>query len=109
VASYVLPPNAVEGDCGGIAAVRRLPIDGVLLLVIDYGAVGVGPFPSRPRRFTLGRGRLSDYECFGRSYLFRFSVGERNFQAHVALGADAPQTAADDALAILDSLLASPG
>ena len=38
VASYALPEDAVEGDCGALTAVEVLPSDGALVLLIDYGS-----------------------------------------------------------------------
>ncbi|MEO8289841.1 MAG: hypothetical protein ABI649_02460 [Gaiellaceae bacterium] len=104
VASYPLPADAVEGDCGGIVAVRRLPADGALVLLIDYGDAGVRGFGPRPRHFALRGGKLADYECFGHSYLFQFRIGGRDLQAHLLLGRNASEMTAAQALEILDSL-----
>jgi len=101
VASYSLPENAVEGDCGGSRAVELLPPDGALVILLEYGW---GRFPGRPAELELADGELAEYECFGRSTMFRFRVGERDFQAHVALGSEAGDETRDRALAILESL-----
>ena len=102
----------VEGDCGGLAAAQRLPSDGAYVVLIDYGG-GVDA-ESRQRDFnqrlplTFKDGQLADFECFGRSYAFRFILGGKALQAHVALGDAAdPQTRAA-ALALLNSAR-SPG
>jgi len=102
VTSYPIPEDAVEGDCGGLQAVRLLPRDGALVLLIDYGRRG--SLARRPDRLTLGDGEFAEYECFGRSTMFRFSVGDRDLQAHVALGPDASGKTRDRALAILSAL-----
>ena len=107
VASYPLPADSVEGDCGGIEAVRQLPNDGVLVLVIDYGD---GPgFASRPDDLELSSGEFANYDCFGQSTAFRFRVGERDLQAHLALGPDATDDAKEHALEVLRSIETSVG
>jgi hypothetical protein len=103
IASYPLPEDAVEGDCGGLRAVELLPPEGALVLLIDYGSQ-LQSFPARPEELTLGEGAFAEYECFGPSTLFRFRVGDRALQAHVALGRDASYGMRDRALAILESL-----
>jgi len=102
VTSYSIPADAVEGDCGGRRALELLPQEGALVLLLDYGERG--SFPRRPDRLTLRAGQFSQYECFGPSTMFRFRVGKRDFQAHVALGTDASHKARDRALAVLASL-----
>src|SRR5665809_70744 len=69
VASYPSPEETVEGDCGGLQAVRRLPREGALVLLIDYGQRG--SFAPRPDVLTLGDGEFAEYECFGPSTMFR--------------------------------------
>jgi hypothetical protein len=103
VASYALSDEAVEGDCGGYRAVELLPPDGALVLLIDYGS-RLRSFPERPAELALSAGAFAEYECFGPSTLFRFRVGDRALQAHVALGRDASDGMRDRALAILESL-----
>jgi hypothetical protein len=102
VTSYRIPADAVEGDCGGLAAVELLPPEGVLVIVIDYGERA--SFPPRPSPLTIANGELAEYECFGRSSMFRFRVGRRDIQAHVALGDDAGEDARVRALSILTSI-----
>jgi len=97
----------VEGDCGGPSAVERLPRDGAYVIVIDYGSRSVTADPSDfqdrlPR--ALEDGQLADFECFGRSYAFRFVVGGRALQAHVGLGHDATAARLSEALAAVNSL-----
>lgn len=102
-ASYRVSRADVEGDCGGLAAVERLPNDGAYLVLIDYGGnfdpdlKGRSDFKQR-LPLTLEDGQLAEFECFGRSYVFRFIVGGRGLQAHIGLGSDADsKTRAKDA------------
>jgi hypothetical protein len=53
VASYRVSARDVERDCGGSAALRRLPEDGAALLLIDYG-MSEG-FPRHPSAFKLSQ------------------------------------------------------
>ena len=53
---------------------------------------------------ALEDGQLADFECFGRSYAFRFVVGGRALQAHVGLGHDATAARLSEALAAVNSL-----
>lgn len=101
VSSYDLPPNAVEGDCGGWKAVERLPRQGAYVILIDYGS---GNFPRRPSRLILSDGKRANYECFGESTMFRFSVGRVSVQAHVGLGSEATPSTLNQALTVLTSL-----
>jgi hypothetical protein len=90
LASYSLPASSVEGDCGGIAAVEQFPDDGALVLLIDYGD---GPgFDPRPEVLDLVSGKFATYECFGESTAFRFRVGDRDLQAHLASARTPPMT-----------------
>ena len=108
VASYPVGRADVEGDCGGYAAVERLPGDAAYLVLIDYG----GNFEAVRSRsdfkqrlpLTLEDGQLAEFECFGRSYVFRFVVDGRRLQAHIGLGADAGPTMRARALAALNSV-----
>ena len=102
VASYRVRPSEVEGDCGGSAALRRLPQGGAAVLLIDYGA-GQG-FPRHPSVFRLAQFQRGDYECFGKSYMLRFQRGGHDIQAHVAVGDTADASKRTEALRILDSL-----
>ena len=107
-ASYPLSRDDVEGDCGGFAAVERLPPGGAYLVLIDYG----GNFdPGLKRRgdfkqrlpLKLEDGQLAEFECFGRSYAFRFIIGGRGFQAHIGIGPDADPNTQMAVLAVLNS------
>lgn len=97
----------VEGDCGGYAAVERLPSDGAYVVLIDYGGnfdpdlMRRGDFKQR-LPLTLGDGQRAEFECFGRSYAFHFIVGGRGLQAHIGLGAHSGAGA--DAVAALNSI-----
>ena len=109
VASYPLPDDAVEGDCGGSRAVELLPAEGGLVIVIDYGRAP-GPLrpeePFSPRRanLALDDGQRENFDCIGDSTMFRFRVGERDIQAHVALGQEADDEVVKAALAIVESI-----
>jgi hypothetical protein len=103
IASYAIPEDAVEGDCGGLRAVELLPPAGALVLLIDYGSE-LRSFPPRPEELALSEGAFAEYECFGASTLFRFQVSDRALQAHVVLGPDTSDGMRDRALAILESL-----
>ncbi len=89
-ASYDVRPADVEGDCGGLAAVRRLPRDGVYVVLIDYGEVREREGFTDRLPVTLRDGALAEYECFGHSYMFRFIRSGRALQAHVGVGRSAP-------------------
>ncbi len=62
---------------------RRLPKNGRLLLLIDYGD-GTG-FEPLPEDLDLSDGEFADYECIGASTAFMFRVGE-DLQVHLAFG-----------------------
>lgn len=112
-ASYSVDRADVEGDCGGFAAVERLPSDGAYVVLIDYG----GNLDAGQRRrdfkqrlpLTFQDGQLAEFECFGRSFAYRFVVGGRSLQAHLALGRLADQRTRGDALAVLNSILVERG
>jgi hypothetical protein len=106
VASYPVTRTQVEGDCGGLRALAALPPRGVAVLLIDYGPTATFPLP--PRHFSLQPRRYRNYECFGRSYLFRFQAAGHNVQAQVAVGRLAAPARIKQALAMLDSLTRAP-
>ncbi len=89
LASFPLrrPPDAAAA-CGPVRAVEAIPADGALAFVLEYGPHGTsaGDFPPRPRHFALPAGPARPYECFGLGWLLRFRVGNRHFQAMIALG-----------------------
>jgi hypothetical protein len=109
-ATYMVDRGDVEGDCGGLAAVERLRRDGSYVVLIDYG--GSLDAGTRQRDFdqrlplTFDDGQLAEYECFGRSYAFRFVVAGRALQAHVALGRVADRKTRAAALTLLNSVRA---
>ncbi len=107
VTSYHVPRDAVEGDCGGLQAVRRLPPRGAFVILIAAG--GHGSFPPRPRGLSLRDGRFANYECFGTSTMFRFRVGARTFQAHVGLGRAATDQTREQTLAVLGTIGVAKG
>lgn len=111
-ASYDVRPADVKGDCGGQAAIQRLPKDGAYVVLIDYG-----PFPGNVDRDdfsadlpTSGRDepfsaeRFAEFGCFGPSYVFLFIVEGRALQAHVGIGPDATAERRDDAVEVLNSI-----
>jgi hypothetical protein len=107
-ASYPVTRLQVEGDCGGMDALNKLPSGGAAVLIIDYArAAATSSFPARPQRFRLRDGKYGNYECFGQSYLFHFNSAGRDLQAHVVIGHLATARRRDEALAILDSLARS--
>jgi hypothetical protein len=109
-ATYSVERDDVEGDCGGVAAVQRLPSDGAYVVLIDYGNVDAA---TRQQDFkqrlplALDNGQLAEFECFGRSYAFHVVVEGRGIQAHLALGRRADQTTRADALTVLNSISVS--
>jgi hypothetical protein len=108
-ASYPVARSEVEGDCGGLAAVQRLPSGGAYIVLIDYGGnfdpdvMNRSDFQQR-LPFSLEDGQLAEFGCFGRSYAFRFLVGGRGLQAHVGLGRAADAQTRAHALAVLNSI-----
>ncbi len=103
--SYPVPRDAIEGDCGGYEAVELMPPEGALVLLIDNGEGA--SFPPRPESLTMRAGEFANYECFGESTMFRFRVGQRDIQAHIAVGSKATDETTDRALAILTALSAT--
>jgi hypothetical protein len=77
----------------------------VLVLLIDYGEAA--SFPPLPDGLTMQAGEFSNYECFGESTMFRFRVGERDIQAHIAVGPSASAEMTERALATLATLSAT--
>jgi hypothetical protein len=101
-ASYHVDPDEVEGDCGGQRALQSLPPRGAAVLLIDYGSTSA--LAPHPRKFTLTELPRATYECFGDTYMVRFSRGGHDLQAHVAIGRRATGERRREALSILDSL-----
>lgn len=102
MASYRVSARDVEGDCGGSAALRRLPQDGAAVLLIDYGtSEGFRPHPAV---FKLSQFQHGGYECFGDGYMLLFRRAGRDLQAHVALGDTAEPSERTKLLRVLDSL-----
>jgi hypothetical protein len=105
-ASYRVGAADVEGDCGGLEAVQRLPAGGAYIVLIDYGAgsASLRDFPDALPVATLAEGQLAEFECFGRSFAFRFRSAGRALQAHVGVGQDATRERRAEALALLNSI-----
>jgi hypothetical protein len=105
LASYRVTRSEVEGDCGGSEALAALPKRGVAVLLIDYGTgLPSSEFPLRPNHMRLSGFKRANYDCFGDSYMRRFSVGGIDFQAHIAVGRDAASKERNEALRSLESL-----
>jgi hypothetical protein len=115
-ASYNVNPADVEGDCGGQAAIQRLPRDGAYVVLIDYG-----PFPGNVDRDDFnadspvwGRQepfrdkRFAEFACFGPSYVFFFVARGRALQAHLGIGPDTTPERRDEAVEVLNSITAEP-
>lgn len=109
-ASYDVRPADVEGDCGGQAAIQRLPRDGAYVLLIDYGSFNVdrddfsADLPTSGRNEPFRNERFAEFECFGPSYLFRFVVRGRHLQAHLGVGPDATEERRAEAVQVLNSI-----
>lgn len=109
-ASYDVRPVDVEGDCGGQAAIQRLPRDGAYVLLIDYGTFNVdrddfsADLPTSGRDEPFRKERFAEFECFGPSYLFRFVVRGRSLQAHLGIGPDATEDLRAEAVQVLTSI-----
>jgi hypothetical protein len=112
-ASYDVRAADVEGDCGGQAAVTRLPRDGAYLVLIDYGAyprsVDTDDFgeerPTSGRDEPFRRDRFAHFECFGPSHAFLFVIEGRALQAHLGIGSDATAERRDEAVEVLRSII----
>lgn len=108
-ASYPVRREDVEGDCGGIAAVTRLPEDGAFVVLIDYGNTRVNP---QEFQTTLPAGaealfdpsRHIPTDCFGSSYMSRLTVDGRPLQVHVGLGSRAGGELRGELLAVVNSI-----
>jgi hypothetical protein len=104
-ASYEVERSDVEGDCGGSAAIERLPRDGAYVALIDYGPAGLPSEKFEDRLpVTLEDGELANFECFGRSYLFALLIDGRAVQAHIGLGPDADDDRRQQALQLLNTV-----
>jgi hypothetical protein len=109
-ASYEVRPGDVEGDCGGQAAIHRLPRDGAYLLLIDYGSFNVdrddfsADLPTSGRDEPFRTERFAEFECFGPSCLFRFVVRGRALQAHLGIGPDTTPERRGEAVEVLNSI-----
>jgi len=108
-ASYSVARVDVEGDCGGMEAVTRLPSRGAYVVLINYGdnfdadRLNRADFKNR-LPVTLPDGQLAHFGCFGHSYAFRFIVGGRGLQAHVGLGRRVDPETRERALAVVNSI-----
>ena len=105
--SFDVPPPP-DGQCALPDGVKRLPADGAFVFVFEY--VGLNRtqrmrFPSYPRFSLRARDRRS-YECYGRSWLFRWRDLGRPFQAHAYLGPDASPQRRRELRAALRSIVA---
>lgn len=110
-ASYDVFQADVEGDCGGRAAVLRLPEDGVYVFLIDHGSLSgvdaddfADELPTSGRDEPFSDERFGEFECFGPSYLFRFVLDGRALQAHIGIGPTASAERREEAAAVLRSI-----
>jgi hypothetical protein len=110
-ASYPVIPADVEGDCGGLDAVQRLPPEGAYVVLIDYGAGSsrLAEFVDTLPAATLREGQLAEFGCFGRSFAFRFVSADHALQVHVGIGSVATLQRRSEALALLNSIQAEAG
>lgn len=115
IASYPLPGGELDRDCAPVTAIEAMPPDGVFVFLFEYtqpdpaGEVGGVPrVAPRPDRFQLEEQAFARYECFGESYLIRFSDRGWAFQAHILFGAEAGERRRTEALAVLESLRVEP-
>lgn len=116
-ASYQVSPAEVEGDCGGQAAIQRLPDDGAYVVLIDYGSFPgsldrddfSADLPTSGRDEPFSDERFAEFACFGPSYVFVFVVKGRALQAHVGVGPDATADRRDEAVDVLNSITVERG
>jgi hypothetical protein len=109
-ASYSVRPEDSEGDCGGNAAIARLPEDGAFIALIDYDEMPVdrGDFPDTLPVASVDdlfdRRRFLQFDCFGPSYMLRLIVNRRPIQVHVGLGKEASSERRAEVVAIVNSI-----
>jgi hypothetical protein len=103
-ASYDVSRGDVEGDCGGREAIERLPRNGTYIVLIDYGPRGPTEGFTDRLPVNLRAGELAEWECFARSYQFRFLLQGRALQAHIGFGPDTPAELRAQALGVLNSV-----
>lgn len=101
------------GQCSPTRAEAALPADGALIYLLEYGPTtgtaltrpSGADFSSAPSNLVLPQGIKAAYECWlVPSYLLRFRVAGRLFQAQVAFGNKAGPQRRAQALRILNSL-----
>jgi hypothetical protein len=101
-------PNG--GSCGPTAALRALPADGVLFVVMEYGDAQGEPYTFPPRAGPLGLGPLAGpTECWGvPSYSTLFEDAGRYFQVQAAFGSKALASLYQQVTRSLNSLRVAP-
>ena len=102
-------PVPASGDCGPVAALKSMPPDGMLMVIMEYSSVDE-PYTFPPRSSALQLGPLGGpSECWGvRNHLVLFEDGGRYFQVQVVFGADVPDSLTKDVVASLNSLSILP-
>jgi hypothetical protein len=109
-ASFSVRPEDAEGDCGGNAAITRLPQDGAFVALIDYDKMPVdrGDFPDTLPVSNVDdlfdRNRFRQFDCFGPSYMLRVIVNGRPIQIHAGLGRNASGERRAEVLAVVNSI-----
>ncbi len=85
-------PVPAGRGCGPTAALRDLPADGVLMVVMEYGSAAGEPYESPPRAGRLGLGPLGGpSECWGvKTHVVLFEDGGHYFQVQAVFGSRAP-------------------
>jgi hypothetical protein len=103
-------PVRSAGGCAPTAALRRLPADGAVFQVIDYGGSVTEPYVFPPRRGRLAVGPLGGpYECWGvKTHLMVFQDGGRYFQVQTVFGAKAPASLRAEVTQSLNTLHIAP-
>jgi hypothetical protein len=98
-----------QGDCAPNAALDSLPNDGALLWLIEYTSPNTPvSAPPRPERMDLGP-LVGPIECVGTSaHVIGFKDAGRVFQMHVVFGSAVTDSARQEAVDALNSIVVAP-
>ncbi len=98
-----------HGDCAPNAALDSLPSDGVLLWLVEYTSPNTPvSAPPRPERMDLGT-LVGPIECVGTSaHVIGFRDAGRVFQMYVVMGSDVKESARQEAVDALNSIVVAP-